>query len=105
MPDLTPQVEFFARTLQETVSESLPDELSFLRLYDQARSAVREVVDLPDRKLDLMMVSLVQNNGRLSKSKRKHFAELTDAEVSEIQKAFQVGFSDDDDEDETVAVL
>ena len=46
----------------DTVREDVVEELGFLRAYDAARAAVREVVDMPDRRLDLL-IRLLHNNG------------------------------------------
>ena len=47
-----------------------------------------EIVDLPDRLLDLLLRLAAQNGGRLSKAKReRHFAMLTDDEIARIDAA------------------
>ena len=64
-PDLTDQVEFFGRVLEETISESLPRELMTLQSHDQARVAIQNIVDMPDRKLDeLLLLLMHSSNGR-----------------------------------------
>ena len=51
---------------------------------------MQEVVDMPDRKVDLFIRLCVQNRGRLSASKREsQFAMLTDAEVRAMEQAVQ----------------
>ena len=52
--------------------------------------SVPNVVDLPDRKLALMMRLLHQGNGKLSRSKRENtFPMLRDIEVGHIEAAFR----------------
>jgi hypothetical protein len=94
-PDLTAQVEYFLAVLEDTVSYQLPNELDVLRGFDQARSGIRNIVDLPARRLDQLLQFLHTNNGRLSKAKRPQFQELTDKEIAEIEKAFAEAFSPD----------
>jgi hypothetical protein len=44
---------------------------------------------LPDNKVDLLIKILIQNNGKLSKTKRKkEFDELTDREIVKIEESF-----------------
>jgi hypothetical protein len=80
------------RTVTLSIREDFVEELRFLRSYDSARAALREVVDLPDRRLDLLLRLLHQNGGRLAKSKRIQFSEITDAELGKIETAFAAAF-------------
>lgn len=91
-PDLTPQVEYLSRTVATTIREDFAGELRFLKGFDEAREAARGVVDMPDRRLDLLLRLLHQNGGRLSKGKRDQFAELSDEELGRIEAGFAVAF-------------
>jgi hypothetical protein len=91
-PDLTAQAEYLAATVAITIREDLAEELRFLHGYDAARRGVREIVDLPDRRLDLLLRLLHQNGGRLSITKRSQFAELADGEVAQIEEVFAEAF-------------
>lgn len=91
-PDLTAQTEYLAETVARTVREDLVEELRFLRGHDAARRAVREIVDLPDRRLDLLLRLLHQNEGRLSRNKRGQFSEIEDHELQRIEQAWQQAF-------------
>lgn len=91
-PDLTAQAEYLAETVAITVREDVPEELRFLRGYDAAREAVRDIVDMPDRHLDRLLQLLRQNGGRLAKRKRHHFKEIDDEELARIEAAFQEAF-------------
>ena len=51
-----------------------------------------EIVDMPDRRMDLLLRYLYQNRGVLAKRKRGDFAELTDSELVDIQSVFQESF-------------
>lgn len=91
-PDLTLQVEYLVRTVGISIREDFAEELRFLRGYDNAREAVRGIVDIPDRKLDLLLRFLHQNQGRLAKGKRSQFEELSDGEIARIETAFAEAF-------------
>ena len=49
---------------------------------------------MPDRRMDLLLRYLYQNRGVLANRKRGDFAELTDAELADIQQVFQEAFQD-----------
>jgi hypothetical protein len=88
-PDLTFAVEYLALVIQESVEQELADELHYLESYDIVREAIRKIVDMPDKKLDLLLNLLRANDGQLSKRKREVFAELHDDELRQIETAFQ----------------
>lgn len=91
-PDLSAQTAYLIRTVTTSIREDFAEELRFLLGYDAAREATRGVVDLPDRRLDLLLRLLHQNGGTLSRSKRELFAELTDEEVTRIERGFVASF-------------
>jgi hypothetical protein len=69
------------------------EELSFLYNYDKTKMALQEIIDMPDRLIDLFIQLCLQNNGRLSARKRSaHFDFLTDDELSLMEKAVQTGY-------------
>jgi hypothetical protein len=63
--------------------------LAFLRVHDQAMMAAKDVVDMPDRRASLLVRLIVQNQGKLSRSKRPHFAEISDQELLAVEAAIQ----------------
>lgn len=92
-PNLTLHTQYLAELIAETIENNMPAELDFLHRYDQLKQALREVVDMPDRKLDLMITLLHQNNGKLAKRRRKQFEELTDAEVERMEGLYLALFA------------
>jgi hypothetical protein len=89
-PDLTAQTEALFGFIEATIKEDLLEELQFLETFEKARASVREIVDLPDRDLDLFVRLCLQNQGRLSASKRSsQFKLLTDEEVLLMEQAVQ----------------
>lgn len=85
--DATPQCEYLWAALAEAIDVDLPEELKALRAYDAGRAALIQIVDMPDRRADLLMQFLIQNSYRLSKTKRIKFPELKDAEIAQIEQA------------------
>lgn len=83
--DATRHAEFLYDKVAETIRKDLREELDFVTVYDAAVRAVRERVDMPDRRVSLFVRFCLQNEGRLSKNKRKDFPELSDAELDELE--------------------
>lgn len=88
--DATRQAEFLAQCVVETVRQTLPQEIDYLRRYDQARARIGAFVEMPDATFDLMMGFLRQNGGRFSgRARSQEFKALTDEEAAAIEGAYQ----------------
>jgi hypothetical protein len=87
--DATSLVEYLYAKVAETIRKDLKEELNFVAVYDAALSAVRNIVDMPDRRASLFVRLCLQNGGRLSKGKRDLFDEITDGELDALQDAIQ----------------
>lgn len=87
--DCTLMAEALYRFIEETIEKELPAELSYLQHYDVARSAMRDIVDMPEPAANLFLRLCLQNNGRLSKTKRRlpSFTRITDQEIASLEKA------------------
>jgi hypothetical protein len=88
-PDLTDQSIYLANIIKDTIEEDIIQEMDFLVKYDETKSAIQRIVDIPDRIIDQLIRLIHNNHGRLSKRKRDKFEKLTDAEIQKIEKAFQ----------------
>ena len=94
--DMTAQAEALSDFVQLAINHELVEELDFLASYGKTRQAIQEVVDMPDRLLDLFIRLCLQNNGRLSARKREsHFRFLTDGELVDMEKAVKEGYARD----------
>lgn len=93
-PDLTMHAEYVLDLIERAVRHDLPSELDVLQRFDVASRAIAEVVDLPNRKRQLMLKLLHHQRGKLSKTKRAgEFPELTDDEIFRIEAAFAEAFA------------
>lgn len=52
--DATPHVEFLYACVRKTIEEDLPNETEFIRRYDEFSDRVGNIVDMPDRIVDLL---------------------------------------------------
>ena len=94
--DMTPQTEALYQLIEQTIDTDLVMELAFLSNYDQTKEAIQDIVDMPDRKIDLFIQACLQNNGRLSVRKRaSHFNFLQDTEIARMESAIQASYGRD----------
>jgi hypothetical protein len=88
--DMTPQAEALSAFAEKAIDTELADELAFLAGYDRAKTAIQDIVDMPDRQIDLFIRFCLQNQGKLSAGKRAaHFDFLSDDEVLRLERAAQ----------------
>ena len=85
--DATAFAEYLHDRVTDTVRRDLREELGFIAVFDRAFEAVREIVDMPDRRASLFVRLCMQNSGRLSAARRRGFSELEDAEVAAMEAA------------------
>ena len=91
--DATPHAEFLYACVRQTIEEDLPSETAFLRNYDAFRAGVEELVDMPERTIDLLYRFLRQHGGKLSRRARtKELAALSDDEVARIEAIYASSF-------------
>ena len=88
-PELTNHCIYLIRTIQDTVRQDMPNELKFLQHYIDAKKALQQIVDMPDRMIDNMLNFLKQNKGKLAKRRREDFIKLTDDEIAAMEEAYR----------------
>lgn len=94
--DATPQTEFLYECVRRTIEQDLPQEASYLRRFDAARSAVMNRVEMPDRLAESFILFVRQNDGALSKKRReREFEALTDEEVEALEDIVNDAFADE----------
>ncbi len=87
--DATKQAEFLFECVEETVTQTLPEEVDYLRKYDLLNEFIKNYIDMPDTLVDLLIRFLSQNNGKLSKRRRaKEFEKLTEKEIQAIEAKY-----------------
>ena len=87
--DATAHAEFLYACVEQTVEHDLPEEVRFLEAFDAFSSAVKEMVEMPDRQIEQLRVFLAQGNGKLSERARSHeFRALTDQEALQLEQLY-----------------
>ncbi|PZM08338.1 Fic family protein [Rhizobium tubonense] len=87
--DATELVEYLYEKISETIRIDFKEELDFVSIYDTAYNAVRDVIDMPDRRASMFVNFYLQNNGSISKRKREMFEELTDDDIKDLEAAIR----------------
>jgi hypothetical protein len=91
--DATAHAEFLYACVAQTVERDLPDEVAFLEAYDRFGLALQQVVDMPERKVEVLRSFLAQNAGRLSKRALEgEFSALTPEEIEAIEVIYAETF-------------
>lgn len=95
--DMTAQAQALFGFIDQTIDTELTSELAFLANYDKTKKAIQEIVDMPDRQIDLFIRFCLQNNGRLSQAKRtSHYKFLTQKETARMEQAVQSAYGNPD---------
>ncbi len=84
--DFTRIVEDFFGAVEQTLKNELLPELDYLVRWEKARSLMREIVDMPDKKAVQFIFFTQQNNGIFPKARRNMFQELADEEIASLAK-------------------
>lgn len=89
--DYTKFAEYLFGCIAETLHEHFERELEFLVKYDEAKSQMQAVVDMPDKLIDLFIKFACQNHGFIGEQKRaKYFDMLTKDEISALQEIVKI---------------
>jgi hypothetical protein len=91
--DATAHAEFLYECVEQTIEQDLPQEVAYLEAYDRFAKGLQAVVDMPERKVDLLHKFLGQANGQLSKRARENeFAAFTEKEVEAVEELHRRSF-------------
>jgi Fic/DOC family len=96
--DCTEAAEFLYACVRRTVERDLPNEIDHLRRHDEAMTRIMDMVEMPDRLAQNLIMFIRQNSGTLSKRRReKEFSALTDDEVQRLENVIEDVFEGFDD--------
>ena len=92
--DATNHAEFLCQALERTIEHDLQQEIDFLLGFDKAGQRLNAQLDWPGHDLELFIRVVHQNQGTLSRSKRKsHFQWMTDDEIAEAEAIVKEAFA------------
>jgi hypothetical protein len=91
--EATPHAEFLYKCVEQTIEHDLPEEVAYLQGYDRFAKGVQEILDMPQRKIELLHKFLQQGEGHLSNRARgQEFSALSDAEIEQIEQLYAESF-------------
>ncbi len=93
--DATAHAEFLYECIERTVEEDLPREIRFLIAFDRFAAGVKDMADMPDRRVEQLRGFLEQNDGRLSaRARSREFAAMTDDEATRVERLYAESFGE-----------
>lgn len=94
-PDLTFQSIYLGQTIQFTINEDLSEELYFLERYDELKTELQNFIDMPDKRLNIIIIFLHQNKGLFPNRRKKDFPEITDEEFAIMETIYSNVFTNE----------
>lgn len=92
--DATKQAEFLYSCVQQTVEQTIPEEVAYLEKYDQMKAFLDNSFEMPDKTVAMLIRFLEQGKGKLSeRAKAKEFSLLNAAEVLAIENKYEEIFT------------
>lgn len=76
--DLTPHVIYLAKLTEHVICHDMQNESVYLLRHDQARLAIKEIIDMPNDYADRIIRSFQKNNGRKSNKLVKDIPQLAE---------------------------
>lgn len=91
--DATEVAEFLYSCVERTVEYDLPREIDYLIRHDLALRRIMNMVEMPDRVAENLLMFIRQNKGTLPKRRRTgEFKQLTDDEVAKLEAVVNDAF-------------
>ncbi len=91
--DMTAQAEILYDFVIRTIETELVEELNFLTNYSNVKRAIKNIIDMSDRLIDLFIQLCLQNGGKISIKKRDtYFDFLTKSELMSMEQAVRDGY-------------
>lgn len=88
--DATKQTEFLYSCVKQTIEQTIPEEVDYLKKYDLMKDYLDNYFEMPDKTVALLIRFLEQGEGKLSeRAKAKEFQALNEAEVKDIELKYQ----------------
>lgn len=78
--DLTPQVRYLGAVLRDTVENEMTREASYLRQYERAKDAIKDLIEMPDLDADRIIRALRDNGWQVSGKLRKEYPAIFEPE-------------------------
>lgn len=85
-PNLTKHVEYLSRLIKHVITHDMHQESSYLLHHQNAREAIKDIIEMPNEYADRIIRSVLQNQGQRSSKLIKEFEFLADDDLWEELK-------------------
>jgi hypothetical protein len=93
-PDLSAHVVWLAQTLEHAIREDMREESRYLRNHLRARTAIKDIIEMPDAQIDRVIRSCQNNRGELSNTLAKEIPALQETDLWQaIRQAVEHAFT------------
>lgn len=72
---------YLSKVIYQTISDEMREESRYLRSHYRARSAIKEIIEMPDAQADRVIRSVMQNEGSLSNVLAKEVPQFKNEEI------------------------
>ena len=79
--DLSPHIQYLSGLIAHVIENDMHKESQYLRQHDNARKAIKEILEMPNSYADRIIRSILQNRGAKSNKLLKDYPFLTNDEV------------------------
>jgi len=91
--DCTENTEYLYECVRSTVEKGLPQEIEYLKSHDEAMRYIMELVEMPDKLAQDIIMFVRENDGELPiRRRKKEFKKLSDREVKAIESIVEESF-------------
>lgn len=92
--DATKQAEFLYDCVKDTIINIIPNEVTYLTKYEEFKTYLDNIFEMPDDMVALLVRFLEQNNGAFSnRAKEKEFKQLSPLEIADIEEHYKLIFA------------
>ena len=87
--DATKQTLFLFECIEETIEKIIPEEINYLKKYDEFKNLISEKFDISEQKISLLVSFLNQGEGKLSnRAKNKEFKDLNEKDILIVENIY-----------------
>lgn len=92
--DASREVSFLHSMIQSAILHEIPQEVAYLRGYDEAFGWIDAKYNLPKSDISALIRMVKSNGGKLSGNRRKQYAHLPSEILDDIEAAIQAAFTE-----------
>jgi len=80
------ECDYLSQSIMHSLSADLPNEIAFLEKFDRSMEGLNQEIDLPQKDMSLLIRCAIENDGTVSKNRRKQFSHFPEDIFETIEK-------------------